>query len=106
MFDQLLASGERVLGLNRIAEALGSLDVTSEEIGELLDALESAGRTTCDPGAPRAKESLLLVLQTARELKQESGGRTPTPHEISARSGLSVAAVQLALRFAEVLQRR
>ena len=103
ILDALLQRRERALSLDTVAEAIGARAVTPDEIGELLDALESAG---CSIALEKtsARASLSGVLGSARELKQELG-RSPTSHEIAARSGLSLESVRLALLFARVLQR-
>jgi DNA-directed RNA polymerase sigma subunit (sigma70/sigma32) len=100
----LLASGAPTISLDQIAEALGTLRVTPDEIEELFSWLEGQG---CDVGsAPTRGSSVLLgeVLAVARGLRQELG-RAPHPREIAERSSLSLEAVQRALFFARILQR-
>jgi hypothetical protein len=103
ILDALLERRERALSLNTVAEAIGARAVTHDEIGELLDALESAGHSI-SLDKTSARESLASVLGSARALRRELG-RSPTSDEIAVRSGLSLDAVRLALLYARVLQR-
>jgi hypothetical protein len=103
ILDALVQRQEPALSLDAVAEAIGARAVTPDEIGELIDALESAGKSVA-LDKTSARESLAGVLGSARELKRQLG-RSPTSHEIAARSGLSLDAVRLALLFARVLQR-
>ena len=100
----LLAQGERTISLDQIAEALGTLRVTPDEIEELFSWLEARGRSVGE--APTRGSAALLgeVLAVARVLRQELG-RAPLPREIAERSTLSLEAVQRALFFARILQR-
>jgi hypothetical protein len=102
--NRLLALNERVLPLDAIAEHVGSAAVTTADLDALFDALEAAGRVIGDPEAGRASEGLRALLASARELKRRLG-RTPTAQEVARHSGLSLAAVRLALLFAKVAQR-
>ena len=103
VLDELLRRPEQSFTLDGIAEAIGTRAVTADEIGQLLDALEGAGRGVALERT-RARESLCAVLGSARELMRELG-RSPTSTEIAERSGLSSDAVRLALLFARILQR-
>jgi len=100
----LLARGEEMVSLDHIAEALGTLRVTPDEIEELFGWLEAHGRSV--GAAPTLSSAALLgqVLAVARGLRQELG-RAPLPREIAERSSLSIDAVQRALFFARILQR-
>jgi hypothetical protein len=100
--DGLLASDKTELTLDAVAEAIGVLKVSAEEIGAVFDALEAAGRRVMD--APLgARESLSRVLRAARELKQQ--GRAASPPDIAAHAGISLDSVHLALLFAQTLTR-
>jgi len=103
LLDELLRRPESALSLDSIGDAIGTRAVTSDEIGALFDALEAAGRSIAPPPTS-ARQSLIGVLGSARQLKQELG-RSPTSLEIAARSGLSTDDVRLALLFARILQR-
>jgi hypothetical protein len=93
-----------VFSLDHVAEAIGTLRVTPDEIDELIAWLEARGRTVGDPVGRGAAELLAEVLSAARALRAELG-RAPQPREIAARSGLSLEGVQRALWFARILQR-
>lgn len=101
--DELLKSSEPTLGLDAISEAIGVVAITSEEIGLIFDALEAEGRSVTE-SPTGAKESLVLVLRSARALKLELG-RSPTSREIAEHAGLHEDSVRLGLAFAAFLQR-
>ncbi len=101
--DALLKRPEQALPLDAICDAIGVMAITSEEIGLVLDELEARGRTVAE-SPTGARESLMTVLRSARELKQTLG-RSPTSREIAAHSGLSEESVRLGLLFATLLQR-
>jgi hypothetical protein len=103
VLGELLRRPEREISLDTIVEALGTRAVTADEIGELLDELESAGRSIGSEQTS-ARQSLVAVLGSARTLRDKLG-RSPTSHEIAEHSGLSPDAVRLALLFARILQR-
>lgn len=100
--DDLLARG-RSLTLDEVAEAIGELAISSDEIDELLSAVEA--RTDVDATPPvGARESLTRVLASARALKADLG-RAPLPEEIAKHAGLSRDSVRLALLYARTLSR-
>lgn len=101
--ERLAGSGAGCVGLDALADALGTLPVTSDEIGALIDELERRG---VDVGGPTVPASALLgrVLHAARELRAELG-RTPSPAEIAGKAGLSPEQVRLGLFFARMLGR-
>jgi hypothetical protein len=101
--DGLLGRPEQAIPLDVICDAIGVMAITSEEIGLVLDALEAEGRSVAE-NPTSAKESLVTVLRSARELKQKLG-RSPTSREIADASGLSEESVRLGLLFATLLQR-
>jgi hypothetical protein len=108
---ELLAVGRKLLEgkpgpltLDQIAEALGTLRVTADEIDALFSWLEARGREVGAPLARSSTELLRDVLGVARSLRQELG-RTPHAREIAERASLSLDAVQRALFFARILQR-
>jgi DNA-directed RNA polymerase sigma subunit (sigma70/sigma32) len=93
-----------VLSLDEIAEALGTLRVSADEIDQLFAWLEAEGRIVGEAPGAGAATTLQQVLAVARALRAELG-RAPHPREIAEHSGLSVAEVQRALLFARILQR-
>jgi hypothetical protein len=100
--DDLLARGRR-LTLDEVAEAIGAIAISSEEIDELLSEVEAHADVDCAPPVA-ARESLARVLASARALKSELG-RAPSPDEIARHGGLSRDAVRLALLYARTLSR-
>jgi hypothetical protein len=104
IFQALMARSERVLELDVIADEIGTAAVTAHDIDALFTALEARGRVVGNPSAGRASAHLRQVLESARELKR-AHGRTPTPQEIAAHSGLGIEDVRLSLWFAKIVQR-
>ena len=103
--ERLLAAtvpGDSV-SLDAIGEQVGAEPVSYDEIGEIIDALERAGRPVASP-ALGAAQTLKQVLAAAREARRTSG-RTPTVQELERATGLDRTAVLTALRFADVLRR-
>jgi sigma-70-like protein len=108
---ELLAVAEALAGipapelsLDQIADAVGSMRISADEIDALFAWLEARGRVVGDPSGPGAAALLGQVLVVARGLRAELG-RPPQPREIAERSALSLDAVQRALWFARILQR-
>jgi hypothetical protein len=89
--------------LDEVAEAIGELSVTSDEIDELLSAVEAHVAIDAEPKLS-ARESLGRVLASARSLKAQLG-RAPLPDEIAEHSGLALESVRLALLYARTLAR-
>jgi hypothetical protein len=102
--EALLALETDRLSLDQVAEAIGTLRVTPDEIDELMYWLEMHGRPIADPVGKGAAALLAEVLAVARTLRSELS-RPPQPREIAERGGLSMEAVQRALWFARILQR-
>ncbi len=100
--DELIAR-RRSLTLDEVAEAIGELAISSDEIDELLAAVEAHASVDSAPPVG-ARDSLTRVLSSARVLKGELG-RAPLPAEIAAHSGLSHESVRLALLYARTLSR-
>jgi hypothetical protein len=100
----LLQVEAEVFSLDHVAEAIGTLRVTPDEIDALFAWLEAQGRSIGDPVGRGAAELLGEVLTAARSLRAELG-RAPQPREIAERASLSIDAVQRALWFARILQR-
>lgn len=101
--DALLARGSASLSLDEVAEAIGELAVSAEEIDELLSAVEAHVPIDAEPKVS-AREGLGRVLASARSLKAELG-RAPLPGEIAEHSGLSLESVRLSLLYARTLAR-
>ncbi len=102
--EPLLDDPQEPISLDRLAEALGTLAVSSEEIDEMITWLESRGRSVGQPPTGPNAETLQTVLVSARMLKVTTQ-RTPNATEVAEHSGLELAAVQRALFFAKILQR-
>lgn len=100
--DDLLAH-RRSLTLDEVAEAIGDVAISSDEIDELLSEVEASAEVESAP-ALAARESLARVLASARTLKGELG-RAPSPEEIAKHAGLSRDSVRLALLYARTLSR-
>ncbi|MEO8180837.1 MAG: sigma-70 domain-containing protein [Deltaproteobacteria bacterium] len=100
----LLERGGQAISLDDVAEALGALRVTPEEIDALFSWLEARGREVGTPVGRGAASLLGEVLAVARVLRQELG-RAPDPREIAERAALPLDGVRRALWFAQILQR-
>lgn len=101
---QTLLEGEGEISLDRVAEAIGTTRITSDEIDALFSWLEAEGREVGASAGRGASALLQDVLRVARSLRLELG-RAPHPREIAERSALPLDAVQRALWFARILQR-
>jgi hypothetical protein len=104
--SSLLASSEdsREVSLDALGEAIGARAVTADEIEEMIDALERAGRRVVGKKTGSGVANLRAVLDATRALGAELG-RLPTRDEIAARSGLSSEAIAHALALARIMQR-
>ena len=100
--DALLRREEQVISLDVIGEAIGAEAVAPNEIEEVFDSLETAGRRI-ERMTPNVRQQLGLVLREARRLKQRD--RAPTVESIAAATGLTEGAVRAALLYASVLGR-
>lgn len=101
--EGLAARPGDVLSLDAVAEAIGTLKVSSDEIDEVLTWLEDHGRIVGESSGPSASALLVEVITIARDLRRELG-RAPKEGEIVERSKLSPESVRIALRFARTLQ--
>ena len=101
---QSLVEREGEISLDHVAEAIGTMSITSDEIDALFSWLEAKGREVGTPAGRGASALLQDVLRVARGLRLELG-RAPHPREIAERSALPLDAVQRALWFARILQR-
>jgi sigma-70-like protein len=102
--EGLASIPSRELSLDQIADAVGTMRISADEIDALFAWLEARGRVVGDPSGPGAAALLSQVLAVARGLRSELG-RAPQPREIAERAALSLDAVQRALWFARILQR-
>lgn len=95
----------RVLTLDDVAGAIGTVATSADDVESLFAALEGEGRTISDADVSHSpKADLAVVLAAARALAAETGAR-PTPSAIAGRAGLSVERVRAALRFATIMAR-
>jgi hypothetical protein len=101
----LLERHQDVVPLDAIGDAIGARAISTEQIEQLLDAIERSGRTIAAPTEARGVETLRKVIPTARALGNELG-RTATVTEIAARANLAEDEVRRALLLAKVMQRR
>jgi hypothetical protein len=81
---------------------LGGRSVDSDDVERLLNALERAGATIVESDGAGLVDLLRRVLLAAREIRGLGG--TPSPTSISARTGISVRAVRVALLYADVIK--
>jgi hypothetical protein len=102
----LLAASEdaRVVTLDQIGEAVGTLAVSVADVDALIIALEAEGRRIAGPEGQRGVANLRRILPEVRALT-ESLGRRPTIAELAARTGLSEADVRHALALGNVMGR-
>lgn len=106
VLDALLAASDdtREVSLDSLGEALGTHAVSTDDVDEIMRALESSGRRVIGPEGGGGEDDLRIVVTTARTLVTELG-RKPSVPEIAARSGLSEEDVRHALALAQVMQR-
>lgn len=92
------------IDLDSLAARIEPLELDYEATGELIDALERAGRSVGSQEPVRARDDLAIVLAAARALRAERG-RAPGASELAQRTGLSTLAVWRALRFGRIVGR-
>jgi Sigma-70 region 3 len=80
------------------------LDATSEELDELMSALEEKGISVRAPEGGQGEKNLAIVLRAARDL-QASLGRTPTASEIAEHTNIDVVLVRQALALGRIMGR-
>ena len=103
--ERLLATtmpGQAV-SLDTVGDVVGSLPVTYEQIGAIIDALEGAGRTIAQAEIDVA-DALRRVLSAAREARA-AGSATPSVQQLQQATGLDRTTVLASLRFADTLKR-
>jgi hypothetical protein len=91
------------ISLDTIGDAIDTTSITADEIGEVLNALERAGRKISHTPSTGV-EDLRKVLVAARELNALLG-RRPTVAEIALRAAIAPSRVRTALALAQVMGR-
>lgn len=106
VLDALLAESKDTseVSLDALGEALGTHAISTDDVDEIMRALEGAGRKVIGPEGGGGEDRLKIVVTTARALVRELG-RKPRIEEIAQRSGLAVDEVRQALALAQVIQR-
>jgi hypothetical protein len=106
VLDSLLAESKQTseVSLDALGEALGTHAISTDDVDEIMRALEDAGRKVIGPEGGGGEDRLKVVLSTARALVAELG-RKPRASEIAERSGLTVDEVRQALALSQVMQR-
>lgn len=106
VLEALLAESEdsSEVSLDALGEALGTHAISTDDVDEIMRALEGAGRKVIGPEGGGGEDRLKMVVTTARALVAELG-RKPRIEEIAQRSGLSEDDVRHALALAQVMQR-
>jgi len=92
------------VSLDTLGEALGVRAISTDDVDDVMRALERAGRRVVGPEGGGGEGRLKVVLTTARALVKELG-RKPSVAEIVARSGLTEDEVRQALALSQVMQR-
>jgi hypothetical protein len=92
------------VSLDALGEALGTHAISTDDVDEIMRALEDAGRKVIGPEGGGGEDRLKKVVSAARALVAELG-RKPRVEEIARRSGLSVDEVRQALALSQVMQR-
>jgi hypothetical protein len=106
VLDALLAESKdsAEVSLDALGEALGTHAISTDDVDEIMHALEDAGRKVIGPEGGGGEDRLKIVVTTARALVGELG-RKPSVAEIAKRSGLGEDDVRHALALAKVMQR-
>lgn len=106
VLESLLAESKESseVSLDALGEALGTHAISTDDVDEIMRALENAGRKVIGPEGGGGEDRLKIVVATARTLLAELE-RKPSVKEIAARSGLSEEDVRHALALAKVMQR-
>src|SRR5213083_1315667 len=100
----LLASGGEEISLDAIGAAIGVLAVSTEDVEQILVALEAAGKRIVGPEGAHGVDTLRRVIPAARALAA-SLGRKPSIDEIAAHLGLSAEKVRHAIALGRVMGR-
>ena len=103
ILKRILETDSPVISLDFIGDAMGIETVSADEIDELFQGLEAAGRTI-GTLTPNVREHLGLVLREARQLKTVKHA-TPDVAAIAKAANLTPGEVRAALLYASVLSR-
>lgn len=103
VLERIKERNNQVFSLDELGEVIGSRSISSAEIDLLMAQLESKGVEIGGDQSVDLKAMLVTVLQTARLLRAQ--GRAADPGAIAAQSGLSFAAVKMALLYSDVIRR-
>lgn len=103
LLDDVRARGVQSISLDELAARLETARVDTGEIAWLIEALERDGVEVESPPS-EARMHLQVVLRAARTLRAQSG-RSPSPEELAAETGLPPDAVRGALFLGQVLGR-
>ncbi|HXS16920.1 MAG TPA: hypothetical protein VN764_07015 [Polyangiaceae bacterium] len=93
----------RTITLDELGDAVGARAITAAQIEALIVSLEEAGVTIGGDEQPDLKQLLKTVVQTALDLRRR--GERAHAASIAAASGLSPAAVKIALLYSEVIRK-
>lgn len=101
---QANAAGSAIV-LDEIGNALGALQVSTEEIEAIFAELEAQGRTISGPASGGGEARLKQVIDAARALRAKSSAR-PSLQQVAAQAGLTRDEVVGALFLLRIMQRR
>jgi hypothetical protein len=101
LFDAVRAAHPDGVRLDDLAAFLYDKPVSYADVEALIGAFAEIGEDLTAP-EPASQQDLMQVLAAARALAVETGQR-PSPGDIAARTGLSLVAVQRALRMGRSL---
>jgi len=101
IYQQLLRYGSKELSLDLIGDAIGTVQISADEIEELFILLENAGRQI-GTASPNIRQNLNVVLREARRLRITHDA-TPDVTSIAQAAGLAPGEVRAALLYASVL---
>ncbi|HEY2510045.1 MAG TPA: sigma-70 domain-containing protein [Polyangiaceae bacterium] len=106
VLETLLAASETAgaLTLDQVGEAIGVIPVGFDEVEELFQALERAGRRVTGPEGARGVGNLQQVIPAAKALAQRLG-RRPTITELASHTGLPEDDVRHALALGRTMGR-
>lgn len=106
VLEALLAASKDAgtLTLDQVGEAIGVIPAGFDEVEELFQALERAGRRITGPEGARGVGNLQQVIPAVRALAQQLG-RRPTIAELAAHTGLPEDDVRHALALGRTMGR-
>ena len=103
VLERIRGRDDRAFSLDELGEVIGSRSISSADIDLLMTQLESKGVEIGGDRSVDLKATLVIVLQTARFLRSQ--GKATDTRAIAAASGLSFAAVKMALLYSDVIRR-